>query len=62
MSEEDGHIVVMELTIGRVIDSEGNQGFYLSTDRDSYSFVEVLGLLEAAKWKLYQQMQEAYGD
>jgi hypothetical protein len=28
---------------------------------EKFSFVEVLGLLEAAKWQLFRQMSERYG-
>ena len=48
------------LTITRTIHPDGQQGFVLTTP-ETFSFVEVLGLLEAAKWQIFQQMTIRYG-
>lgn len=55
-------MVTLEVTIGRTMHSDGQQGFFISTSEDTYSFIEVLGLLEAAKWQLYRQMTNRYGN
>lgn len=54
-------MVTFEVTIGRTIHPDGQQGFYITTSEDQYSFIEVMGLLEAAKWQLYRQMTARYG-
>lgn len=62
-SDEDiDPMVTLELTIGRTIHADGQQGFYLSCNEDQYSFIEVMGLLEAAKWQIHRKMTERYGD
>ena len=64
MSEEDDiqPLVTLEVTIGRTIHADGQQGFFISCNEEQYSFIEVLGLLEAAKWQLHRQMTHRYGD
>lgn len=59
--EEIQPMVTFELTIGRTMHEDGQQGFFISTSEDTFSFIEVLGLLEAAKWQLYKQMSNRYG-
>ena len=53
-------MVVFEITIARTISPNGEHGMTLSTP-EQFSFVEVLGLLEATKWQLFKQMSERYG-
>jgi len=55
-------LVTLEVTIGRTIHADGQQGFFIKCSEPQYSFIEVLGLLEAAKWQLHKQMTARYGD
>jgi hypothetical protein len=58
--EDIAPLTLFEVTIARTISPDGEQGMILSTP-EKFSFVEVLGLLEAAKWQLFRQMSERYG-
>ena len=63
MDDEDlKPVVTFELTIGRTIHVDGQQGFYISTSEPEYSFIEILGLLDAAKWQMFNQMTRSYGE
>lgn len=53
-------LVVFEITIRRTIQPDGQNGFMLEMPEE-FSFVEGLGLLETAKWHLFNQMSERYG-
>lgn len=55
-------LVTLEVTVGRTIHPDGQQGFYISCSEENYSFIEVLGLLDAAKWQLFHQMSYRYGE
>ena len=46
-----------EIKITRSIDEHGRQLFAVEIPKD-FNFVEVLGLLEAAKWDIYQRITE----
>lgn len=46
-----------EIRITRSIDEHGRQLFGVEMNED-FNFVEVLGLLEAAKWDIYQRIAE----
>jgi len=54
-------MTVFEIRIKRIISADGQQGFTL-TMPDQYSFIEAMGLLDAAKWQMFQQMTHMYGD
>jgi hypothetical protein len=51
---------VFEITITRTIHPDGQQGFSV-TMPEEFSFIEGLGLLDAARWTLFQQMTDRYG-
>ena len=59
--EMTDHVTVSEISISRIIAPDGQLGFILTTP-EKFSFIEVLGLLEAAKWQLYSQMTSRYGE
>jgi hypothetical protein len=46
-----------EIKITRSIDEHGRQLFSVEVNQD-FNFIEVLGLLEAAKWDIYQRVSE----
>ena len=48
-------ITLTEITITRKIREDGQQVFSVGMERE-FSFVEALGLLEAAKWDICQRM------
>jgi hypothetical protein len=50
------HLTTIEIKIARTIDENGALGFQL-TIPNTYSSVEVLGLLEAAKYAVYTDMR-----
>jgi hypothetical protein len=50
-------VTLTEIKITRSIDERGRQLFSVEMNRD-FNFVEVLGLLEAAKWDIYQRIAE----
>jgi hypothetical protein len=63
MSKEDYElqpVVLLEITLKRTIFPDGKQGFAMDTPEE-FSFLEALGLMEVAKWKLHQQMTQLYG-
>lgn len=60
--EETTPLVTLEVTIGRTIHADGQQGFYIGCSEEQYSFIEVLGLLDAARWQLFRMMSRTYGD
>jgi hypothetical protein len=45
-----------EIIITRSIDEQGRSLFAVELERD-FNLVEALGLLEAAKWDIYQRIQ-----
>jgi hypothetical protein len=53
-------ITVFEIKIARTIEANGEQGFKMETP-EKFSFIEGMGLLEAAKWHLGQEMTRRYG-
>lgn len=48
-------IKLTEIVINRTIDENGKQLFSVALEKD-FNFIEVLGLLEAAKWNVYQRV------
>jgi hypothetical protein len=46
-----------EIKIVRSIDEQGRQLFSVEIPKD-FNFIEVLGLLEAAKWDIYQRVAD----
>lgn len=61
MTEKDIQpLILLEITLKRTIFPNGQQGFAMDTPEE-FSFLEALGLLDVARWKLYQQMFELYG-
>lgn len=53
-------MTLFSITLSRTIQPNGEQGFTMNMP-DKFSFIEVMGLIEAAKWHLYNQMSERYG-
>lgn len=53
-------VSLFEVTLTRTIHPDGELGFVMSTP-EKFSFVEVLGLLEGARWQLFRLMSERYG-
>lgn len=58
--DENNAIEVYSVTLTRTINNDGQQGFTMTTPQQ-FSFIEVMGLLEAAKWQLFNQMTKRYG-
>lgn len=54
MSEQ---LVTLEVRLSRVIDEEGRMAVKIQLP-ETFNVVEVLGLLEAAKWHIYKGMRE----
>lgn len=48
-------ITTLEITLSRIITDTGKMCVKIRTP-DSFNAVEILGLLEAAKWSIYQEM------
>lgn len=60
-SDEDIEpLTLFSITLTRTILANGEQGFTM-TCPDKFSFIEVMGLIEAGKWHLYNQMNQRYG-
>lgn len=53
-------ITLTEIRITRKIREDGQQIFSVTLDKE-FSFVEALGLLEAAKWDIHQRMIKTIG-
>ncbi len=53
---QDESLTTVEVILSRVIDADGKMNFKIKHP-DAYNMVEILGLLEAAKFYLYGQMQ-----
>jgi hypothetical protein len=56
----DNDLVFQEISVSRHISPEGGHGFSISMNENT-SFIEALGLLDAARWELFKQMSERYG-
>lgn len=54
MSESEP-LTTIEVTLSRVIEESGRMAVKIKTPT-SYNVVEILGLLEAAKWYIYSEM------
>lgn len=50
-------ITTVEVTLSRVITDEGHMVVKVITP-EQYNVVEILGLLEAAKFHIYRQMED----
>jgi len=50
-------LVTLEVRLARVIDEEGRMAVKIEFPRE-FNAVEVLGLLEAAKWHIYNGMSD----
>jgi hypothetical protein len=50
-------LVTLEVRLSRVIDEEGRMAVKIQFP-EMFNAVEVLGLLEAAKWHIYQGMSD----
>ena len=55
MGHVSAEITTLEITLSRVITDTGKMCVKIRTP-DSFNAVEILGLLEAAKWSIYQEM------
>lgn len=53
MSEQ---LVALHVQLSRVIDEDGRMAVKIQLP-ESFNVVEVLGLLEAAKWHIYKEMR-----
>lgn len=56
MSDKD--VILQEIVIRRILDADGNRIFQ-TTHSEDFTFVDTLGLLEAAKWELFH-LQSQY--
>jgi len=56
MGEDEG-LTTLELRLVRFINSDGEMQFRMTTPK-RYNAVEVLGLLEAAKYTVYSEMRQ----
>jgi hypothetical protein len=54
MSESEP-LTTVEVTLSRIIEEDGRMAVKIKTP-DTYNIVEVLGLLEAAKFHIYREM------
>jgi hypothetical protein len=52
MADHDEDLILHEIIISRLIDKDGNRAFRVRHTQD-FNFVDALGLLEAAKWELF---------
>jgi hypothetical protein len=52
-------ITTVEIVLARVLTEEGHMAVKIKIP-DTYNAVEVLGLLEAAKLHIYNEMQDFY--
>ena len=53
MSEQ---LVALQIHLSRVIDEEGRMAVKIQLP-ETFNVVEVLGLLETAKWHIYKEMR-----
>jgi hypothetical protein len=56
----DEPVELSKVIITRIMHPSGELGFTLDTP-EAFSYVETLGLLEAAKLQLFRQWSEVYG-
>lgn len=61
MPEDLAPVTLFEVTLSRTIHADGELGFLMTTPTQ-FSFVEVLGLLDGARWQLFRMMSERYGN
>jgi hypothetical protein len=54
---ESEPLTTIEVTLSRIIEDSGRMAVKIKTP-ESYNAVEILGLLEAAKWYIYSEMGE----
>jgi hypothetical protein len=52
-------LVFQEISVSRHIRPDGAQGFSVAMNENT-SFIEALGLLDAARWELFKQMSERF--
>jgi hypothetical protein len=52
-------LVIQEITVSRHITEDGGQGFSVAMNENT-SFIDALGLLDAARWELFKQMSERF--
>lgn len=52
-----GPLVTLEVRLSRVIDEDGRMAVKIQLP-EMFNVVEVLGLLEAAKWHIYKEMRD----
>lgn len=58
---EESQLTTLEVRLVRFINSDGEMQFRMTTPK-RYNAVEVLGLLEAAKYSIYSDMKQVNGD
>lgn len=51
----DNEITTLEITLARIITDTGQMAVKIRTP-DTFNAVEILGLIEAAKFAIYQEM------
>ena len=54
-------MVLLELTLKRYITTDGEMKWLMQTP-DKYSPLDALGLLEAAKWRINNEMSKQIGE
>ena len=53
-------IPIAQIVITRTLLENGHLGFTVQHTPKSVSFVETLGLLDAARWRVYEEMTRQY--
>ncbi len=54
-------LTTAKIVVSRMIDADGQMGFDIKTFGDA-SIIEYLGLLAAAQWDMYRDMNATWGD
>lgn len=55
----DDDLVYQKISVSRHIRPDGAQGFSITMNENT-SLIDALGLLDAARWELYEQMSERF--
>ena len=59
--DSDEPMVTFAVTVSRTIHPDGSPGFAVTMSDDEFSFIEVLGMLDAARWRVFNQMTVSFG-
>jgi len=60
MTQEHAEVILSEVTVTRILDGNGVRVFRVKYSED-FNFVDGLGLLEAAKWELFDRQSRSTG-